>query len=1110
MRKSLLYLLLLASSTAGALAQQKQITVSGVVIASNDREPVIAASVVATEHPKVGVLTDTEGKFSFKVPAGTKSLTVSSIGYSSQRVNLTGQPLHVTLRAEERVVDNVVVVAYGRQSKNSFTGSAARVSVEELNRKSTSNLTTALQGASPGVQVFTTTGQPGANATVQIRGIGSVNSNTAPLYVVDGVPYELNLGGLNLADVESMTVLKDASATALYGARAANGVVLITTRQGQAGKITFDAELKAGINKRLIPLYDVINSPEDFLEVAYQSVKNKYEYFGLKNSLASAYSSPRTRFADGKSAADAPQSAADLLFFDGILASGADAAASIPSRYKLWDLPSGQLIDAQTGRFNRAAKRLYTPERWEDELFRTGQFNEANLRISGGNDKIRFASALGFQKNVGYYVGSDFKRLSLRNNLTANLSKDLKATIGLSYANTTTNDPGQGTTDSNGFQWVYGTPSIFPVFQHDPVTGKRVPDPKLGGADAYDFGEYDGVSRPFRGGINPAGSTRLDKQQASRDFLTSNISLEYRFLQDFKLAINYGLQFQAYRQARLANPLYGDSKNVGSITQNRNILHTHTLNQILSWGRAFGDHHLDAFIAHESSEQENDLMSAQRKKVVKGNVLDLNDGLINESSGSYRLTNAIESYFGQLRYDYDNRYYLSASLRRDGSSRFAEGNRWGTFGSVGAAWIASRESFLSSASWINNLKFKASYGVLGNQDLSLGYSSYTPDYYLYTDLYDLTDAQGEPSFSFYSKGNPNLSWELSHTFNIGLESRLLDRLEFNLDFFIKKTSNMLFNAQTPPSLGYSKLPVNDGELSNRGLELELRYEAIKTKNVELTINANGGYYANRIDRMSKDPATDAPKHYEIQGSYAYKQGHSLRDFYLRSWRGVNDKGLPQWKSYTQQVDGKDIYVTDLEKYLQDGGDVSKLTEGVTTDYSSAVREFVGKSAIPNFVGGFGFDLRVQRFRLSTSFTYGLGGYGLDLAYAGLMKSGARIGETNYHKDILNSWTPENKGSDLPILASDQTELRYVSNASTRFLTSRSFLNLTNARISYDVPKALLERAGIGSATVYLSGDNLFLLTARRGYASMSSTTGSSSAQRYLPVSSIVAGVQLHF
>lgn len=324
MRKSLLYLLLLASSAAGALAQQKQITVSGVVIASNDREPVIAASVVATEHPKVGVLTDTEGKFSFKVPAGTKSLTVSSIGYSSQRVNLTGQPLRITLRAEERVVDNVVVVAYGRQSKNSFTGSAARVSVEELNRKSTSNLTTALQGASPGVQVFTTTGQPGANATVQIRGIGSVNSNTAPLYVVDGVPYELNLGGLNLADVESMTVLKDASATALYGARAANGVVLITTRQGQAGKITFDAELKAGINKRLIPLYDVINSPEDFLEVAYQSVKNKYEYFGLKNSLASAYSSPRTRFADGKSAADAPQSAAGLLFFDGILASGAE------------------------------------------------------------------------------------------------------------------------------------------------------------------------------------------------------------------------------------------------------------------------------------------------------------------------------------------------------------------------------------------------------------------------------------------------------------------------------------------------------------------------------------------------------------------------------------------------------------------------------------------------------------------------------------------------------------------------------------------------------------------------------------------------------------------
>lgn len=1112
MRKSLLYLLFLSATTGAALAQTKQITVTGTVLHGSDREAVIGASVVSAQSPTAGGLTDNEGKFSIKVPATTKTLTVSSIGYITQHVPLTGKPLTIILQTEDRQLDNVVVVAYGKQTKNSFTGSAARVSVAELSRKTTSNLTTALQGATPGVQVFTTSGQPGSAATVQIRGIGSVNSNTAPLYVVDGIPYELSLSGLNLSDVESMTVLKDASATALYGARAANGVVLITTRQGKAGKISVGAELKAGINKRLIPLYDVITSPEQFAEVAYQALHNKYERFGLKQSLANSYrrAAANNGFVAGKTAADAPQTAADLLFFDGILSSGTDAAASIPTRYNIWDLPSGQLIDAQ-GRFNPAAKRLYNPENWEDELFRTGQFNEANVSVSGGTYKLRFASALGYQKNTGYYIGSDFKRINLRNNVTANISKALKASLGLSYANTVLNNPGQGNSDANGFQWAYGTPRLFSVYQHDRTTGARIPDAKLGGADAYDFGEYNGESRPYRGGMNPVGTTKLDRNEEKRDFLTANLNAEYSFLKDFKLALNYGLQYQSFRTKELRNPYYGDSKGVGQLREVLRAIHSQTFNQILSWNRAFGSHHLDAFVAHESTEYNNELLSATRNKLIRGNVLDLNDGVSNEANGGYHIDYALESYFGQLRYDYDNRYYLSGSLRRDGSSRFAAGHRWGTFGSVGAAWILSREAFLKGASsWLNNLKLKASYGVLGNQSLDLGYDATTPDYYLYTDLYDLTDVNGEPSFSFYSKGNRDLTWELSHTLNVGVESRFFDRLDVNLDYFVKRTTNMLFNAQTASSLGYAKRPVNDGELVNRGFEFELRYDALKSKNVDLTVNVNGGFYRNEITRMAQDPATGAAKHYEIQGVYAYKKGHSLRDFYLRTWRGVNAEGLPQWKSYTHSVNGQDSYVTDLEKYLQEGGDPAQLKEGVTTDYTQAVREYVGKSAVPKLVGGFGFDLRVQRVRLSTSFTYGLGGYGIDYAYADLMNSGQRIGAGNYHKDILNSWSPTNTTSQLPILSSDETALRYVSNSSTRFLTSRSFLNLTNARVSYELPQSLLHRAGLGSATVYLSGDNLFLLTARRGYSSMSSTNGGSDAKRYLPVSSIVAGVQLAF
>ena len=1108
MRKSLLFILLLSLSIGVAWAQKKSNTITGVVIAADDKEPVVAASVTCVEFPSHGVLTDVNGKFTLRLPAEAKTLKVSSIGYLTQTVAITaGKELRIILKNEERSIDKVVVVAYGTQTKNSFTGSAARIDVASLTKKTGANITTALEGASPGVQVFTTSGQPGASATVQIRGIGSVNSDTSPLYVIDGIPYNSLLSGFNMADVENLTVLKDASATALYGARAANGVVLITTKQGKSGRLSLEAEIKSGINARYLPQYDVITSPEEYMEVAYHALKNSYEMFGLKNNLDKIYSAAGVEFAPGKSSADIPKNASDLLFFRGILKDDDSDAVGIWERYNLWDAPSGKLIDPATGKFNPNVKRRYTPESWRDHIFRTGQITETNVRVSGGSDKVNFSSSLGYQKNVGYYIGSEFSRLNLRNNVTAHIMKGLKASLGLSYARTLSKNPGQGGGSNNGFQFLNMTPPIYPVFEHD-NEGKLIEDAKIPGGKSYDYGQGSGISRPYSAGINPAGAIRLDRKENLSSLTTGNLNLEYRFLNDFKLSVTYGFQSTARKLEELTNPYYGDSAGVGRVYNTAMNSFSWTLNQILSYGHSFGEHTIDAFIAHEASADEDDILQADKSQLVRGGTTVLNNGIIRGDITGYRIGYALESYFGQLRYDYMNRYYLSASIRRDGSSRFAPEHRWGTFGSVGGAWIISKESFLSDAKWLDNLKLKASYGIIGNQSLNLLYKYDTPDYYLYHDFYSASNFNGKPAMSIVAKGNRDLTWERSGTFNVGFESRLFNQLDLNVDYFIKTTDNMLFKKQVAPSQGYAYYPASEGELRNNGVEVELNWEAYKSKNFSVNVHANGGYYRNKITRMANDIAGN-PKHYEVHGAFAYKKGHSVQDYYMRTWKGVSDQGLPLWKAYTyKDASNNDAYVDDYEKYVSSGGDISKLTETTTSDYNKAVSEFVGKSAIPDFIGGFGFDIQLHHFTLSTNFSYGIGGWGYDGVYANLMNSAAGLGATNYHKDIRNYWTKE-KPTDQPILATDQASaLSYANGTSTRFLTSRSYLSLTNARLSYDLPKSLLQRIGMNGASVYISGDNLFLLSARKGYVSMSSQDGSTSQSRYLPVSTFVAGIRV--
>lgn len=1113
MKRLSLILLLLVLSIGGLSAQTVGKVVSGTIIAGDDNSPIAGATIRAKNTKGKGTISDINGKFRLLLPDNEDAVIVSFVGYASREIT-AGKELRIVLKPEAEALKEVMVVAYGTATKQQFTGSAVTVSGDKLKLKSM-NVTKALEGEVPGVQVISTSGQPGTSAQIVVRGIGSTNSFTSPLYVVDGVPYGNSMNGIDPADIQSISVLKDASATALYGSRAANGVVLISTKRGADGAIRVNAEVKYGINKRTLPLHDVITSPEEYMELSYQALSNKYNYLkttrpkGLENATIN-----------------------ELLFTPGI---------GIIPEYNIWTVPENQaLIDPQTGKFNPNAKRIYTPENWADHVFRTGKRTEANVNMSGGNTKLSFFTSLGFLSDEGYYINSGFNRFNLRNNLTANVTDNFRNTFNVAYSRTEMDNPGQENNTNNGFAFVGNMPPIYPVFRHrlvkdkDGEAGSIIMDTKLPGRPVYDYGEYKSGSRGFFGLINPAGSVQLDQQNTVTNNVSSNYTGELSFLDHFKFSVNAGYQVNGTERNILANPYYGDSKGTGSLERNHWGSTNLTFNQILSWQNKFGLHNWDAFVAHESYSYKYREDYVRKSGSVQGNVPQLSDFVKMEEIDGYDFGYNLESYFGQLRYDYNNRYFISASLRTDGSSRFADGHRWGVFGSLGAAWMVSNEEFMKSQNVFDMLKLKASWGRIGNQDIDMGFGD-VPNYFTYLDFYKMSNVNDKPIFTFNNKGNPNLTWEVSNSYNIGLESRLWDALTLNIDWFSRTVSQMLFRKDVNPSVGYVATPVNDGKLRNTGVEVDLRWDIYKKSDWNIAARLNMAHYSNVIVQMPKAP-TGAEKAFQVKGSYGWARGHSLYDHYGYTYKGVDPtNGKPLFKAYRKPEllpDGstkKDkagnivySYLADYEDFVSNKkGNISEYEETTVNRTADAVKEYTGHTALPTLTGGFGFDIGYKGLTLNTSFAFGLGGYAYDYTYANLMNSD-EVGKHNYHVDIRKAWKPVAEGqkpavTDVPMLSSGVIPYTSAKDTSNRFLTSRSYLTISNVRLSYQLPQSVTSKLNLKNLGFYISGDNLYSFTARRGFFSGTTLSGGSDhiegtsvrpTQRYLPVATFTAGIQV--
>ena len=1043
------------------LAQTK---VSGTVLSQEDGQPIIGAAVKVV-GTSTGMLTDVNGRFSIALPAGSNQLEVTYLGYEGKTVTAKNG-MRIFLKADAKMVDEVVVVAYGTQKKSSFTGSASTMKSDKIEKLQVSNLSKALEGAVAGVQIASASGTPGSGASIIVRGIGSISSSQSPLIVVDGVPYEGSLNSISSQDIESMTVLKDAAANSMYGARGANGVIMITTKAAKAGKAKVNFEGRWGFNTRCVPNYDIISDPGEYYEMFFEAYRNQ-----LASSMGYA------------AAADY---AAKHLIDEQL-------------KYNVFkNVPDDQLIDPLTGKLNPAAKELKWSDDWTKDPFSSSLRQEYNVNISGGSDATQAYFSAGYLGDEGYMVGSDFDRFSVRAKVDQKLGQYVKTGVNLSYARTNqkqfTTNPSGYSNYSNIFMFSQMIAPIYPIYLYNPDGSLWLDD---NNERQYDWGtEY---ARPYASEQNPLAAAEANKNEVIRDNFSSRGYIEFNFLKDFKFTANVAYDVFNTMQTRFMTPIGGDAKNVGGRGyKNNSRYEALNVNQILDWNHAFGKHGVHLMAVHENKQDRNNYLYGQMTNYSDYTNPEFSNAALYQDLTSYQYEYALEGWLAKGEYNYNDTYYLNASIRRDGSSRFHPDNRWGTFWAVGGAWRLDKEAFMQNVKAISALKLKASYGTQGNDNIDSDYMN------AYSDMYSVGRlAGGAAAFSKYFRGNPDLTWEKQAMFNVGFELGLLKRININFDFFIKNNKDMLFASPLAQSEGApSWIYKNEVDMKNTGFEVEISADIIKTKDIKWNASLNFTHYKNELTRLpASKPEEKYPAGFE-RGSYWWKLGSSIYNWSGYEYVGVDHAtGQPQYWAYTYEM--QDDGVT--PKVDGDGNKIVKEKKIVNTS-SEATIVNLDKSAIPDIMGGFSTSLEAYGFDLSIQTAFQLGGWVRDSYYSSLMTAGDH--GDNFHKDMFNRWTPAHTDTDIPALkASSQDAGIYAT--SDFFLTKANYFNLKNITLGYTIPVKLTNKIGVDRIRVYLTGDNVWLLSKRKGLDPRQSFSGATDFV-YSALSSYSAGINISF
>ena len=1075
----------------GAFAQGQRVTGT---VTDESGTPVIGAAVVVKGTTR-GTSTDVAGFYEIAADANA-TLEFTYLGMQTQEVAVAGRTsIDVVLLADSEQIEEVIVQAFGTAKKEAFTGSAATIKSDDLQKTQSSNVANALSGKVAGLQTSQGSGSLGSEPTIRIRGIGSINAGNDPLWVVDGVPYEGDKNNINMADIETMTVLKDAASNALYGARGANGVIMITTKRAKAGDARVNFDAKWGVNMAARQLYDYTRDPGQYYEMHYASLKNYYMY--------------------GDSKMEAPE--AHIAANNALTSNGTGGLG-----YNVFTVPAGQTLIGSNGKLNPNAtlgrkfeyngqEYYVTPDDWYDELYDPSFRQEYNVSIAAASEKSNFFASFGYLNNNGITDGSNMYRYTARLRADYQAKKWLKVGANMSYTNfswdgaSSTNE-GDGST-GDAFGTVAGMAPIYPVYLRDGEGNIMYEENKAGhdyfGKEydekwpIYDTGDGSrwGLQRFTGQQSNPLQNIWLDQANSEGNAFSVNGFADFTILPGLVLTINGSVTIDETRSTSLKNPYYGQfAANKGIVTKSHGRSYNHNLQQLLNYNKSFGaneEHNIQVLLGHETYNLRSYSLGGFKSNVFSTDNLELNGAVVDGKSVSSSFGEYVnEGYFVRGMYEYDGRIFASASYRRDASSRFHPDHRWGNFWSVGAAWILNRESWFNAPAF-NMLKVKASYGSQGNDAIGM---------YKYTDLYSISnDGNDGISIMFGAKGNPDITWETNANLNLGVEFGLWnDRLSGSVDYFYRLTSDMLFSVPVAPSMGYSSYYANIGDMSNTGIEVVLNGDIIRTKNVVWSLSANLTWVKNKVlslPEQRKDRIVDGHEGF-ISGSTFLAEGLPLNTLYILDYAGVErETGKSQWWKYVPEV--KD---PETEEVLE------KAKWEKTSNYGSIASDQDSKklfdSTLADVFGGFTTTLYAYGFDLSIAFDYQLGGTTIDGAYAGYMNNStaSSLGK-NYHLDLLDAWTTDNKDSQIPRF---QFAEEYTSATSSRFLISSNYLNISNINVGYSFP-AKWWKGHIQNLRVYVACDNVWYWSARKGFDPRGGGNG-----LYSPIRTISGGVTLTF
>lgn len=1065
-KKLLITLTIVLGTCFPALAQQLQVTGT---VKDHTGTPVAGATILV-EGTTTGTTSNADGSYIIEAPSDA-TLLVSFIGYQSQQIAVAGKTrIDITLKEDSQSIDDVIVVAFGTAKKEAFTGSATVIKSEDISKSQQSNVAQALAGKVAGVQLTNTSGQPGSSPEIRIRGFSSLNAGNSPLWIVDGMPYSGDLNNLNPNDIESMTVLKDAASNALYGARGANGVVMITTKKAKSKDAIITVDAKWGVNSRAVKDYEYITDPAQFYELHYNALKNYYLDSGM--SAMQAHTKANQNLTGSAN--------------DGGLG------------YMVYTVPEGQEFIGINGKVNPQAtlgRRLVYegqeyyvhPDDWTDAAFRTSLRQEYNVSVAGSGDKTSVYVSFGYLNNEGIVYNSDMDRFTTRLKVDYQAKKWLKMGANANYTRFHYNqidDDGASNSSGNVFAYTSTVGPIYPLYIRD-GNGNILYTEE--GIKRYDFGENAGMERSIFPNSNALSETRLNTQASEGNAFNGTAFFDISFLRDFKFTFNAGVTLDETRSTTIKNPYFGQfASEEGLISKGHSRQLEYNSQQILNYTKQLDRHNINVMVGHEYYNATSYVLSAGKSHMLTEDNDELAGAIIDkQSANSYRVEYNNEGYFARVMYDYESKYFFSASFRRDASSRFHPDHRWGNFWSVGGAWILTRESFMDNTrDWLDNLKIKASIGSQGNDNIGN---------FRYTNTYLIQNANGEVSTVFNAKGAEDITWETNTNFNAGVEfSFLRGTVSGGVEYFLRSTTDMLLSFPVPPSMGYSSYYANVGDMHNSGIEIELNFTPIRREKLQWDINLNMTHLRNRITMLPPERRNKTVEGYHgyVSGTTFYGEGLPMYTFYMKKYAGVSEDGKSMW--YMDETDAA-------------GNPTGRRV--TTTEFAKA-SDYLCGDPIPDLYGGFGTSLNFYGFDLSVAFTYQIGGLAYDSGYAAAMYSPANKSTgMNWHKDILGAWSSENSGSNIPRL---QYEDQNQNAQSDRFLLDASYLNLQNINFGYTLPSKITQKFGIDRLRIYLACENVYYWSRRQGFDPRFSYSGSTSQASYSPVRTISGGINIQF